>query len=85
MTSYIMTPVENLQEGDLVDLGGDRYADPSGANPLLDYELMRVISAERETDTCVAVYFEDFDMVGFPVGHPLLRQARAGESISVSA
>jgi len=82
MKSFIMTPVENLKEGDLVDLEGDRYADQAGCNPLFECELMPVTHVERETDNCVTVYFEGFDMVGFPVGHPLLRQARAGESIA---
>lgn len=61
--------VEELQEGDLVDLEGDQYADPKRAHIAFEFELQEVASIERETPDCIAVAFEAFDIVGFPPGH----------------
>ena len=62
--------VENLHSDDLVDLQNDPYADPDGADPVLENELQRVESVTlEERNNCVAVAFCDFDVVGFPAGH----------------
>lgn len=61
--------IEQLQIGDLVDLAGDQYADPHRSTPWLDYQFAEVVEIERETDYCIAVSFEGFDIVGFPPQH----------------
>lgn len=65
----MLTPVKDLHPGMFVDLEGDRFADPHGENPALQYEYTLVDHVERETPACVAVYFEGFDCVGFPPDH----------------
>lgn len=62
-------PVSELKPGDLVDLQGDKYADPNNDHPELEFELQVVDAVERETDTCIAIWFDDFDCVGFPPDH----------------
>jgi len=57
--------------GDLVDLEGDKYADPKSDNVSLQCEYMSVVHVEQETPQCVAVAFECFDVVGFPTYHKL--------------
>ena len=71
----IGTKVTDLQVGDLADLCGDRFADPTGENPVFPFEYQEVTSITKETPYCVAVRFESFDTVGFPVWHslPILR------------
>ena len=68
---FVLVPVEKLKIGDWVDLQHDRYADPTGANPLLELAYQQVYHLEQETAECVAVDFEGFDTVGFPTGHQL--------------
>lgn len=63
-----MIKVEDLKQGDLVDLEGDVYADPENNNPMFT-EYLEVENVEIETPECVLVYFEGFDAVGFPTGH----------------
>jgi transcription elongation factor Elf1 len=59
--------VENLQEGDLVDLEGDPYADPNRANVRFENEFAEVDYVEINGGT-VEVHFVD-DWIGFPTGH----------------
>jgi hypothetical protein len=61
-------PVEDLREGDLVDVEGDPFA---GSYVAAEFEYLEVAGVERETVDCVAVGLEGFDLVGFPVGHQL--------------
>jgi hypothetical protein len=68
-TTYRPTRLDDLKEGDLVDLEGDTFADPDG-NSQFEYEYQRVSSVERETDECTVVYFDDA-VVGFPTDHQL--------------
>jgi hypothetical protein len=73
-SEHEMVAVEDLCEGDLVDLEGDPYADASGENArLLRESYQRVHGVEQETSECVVVGF-DFDAVGFPAGHLVRRQ-----------
>lgn len=66
---FVLTPVEELREGDLVDLEGDPFADTSDeAHSILQYSLVQVEKVEQETAECTAVWFEH-DAVGFPHGH----------------
>lgn len=65
----IATP--DIQIGDLIDLECDPYADPENDNPSLKYEYVEVVEVTRENSICVAIGFEGFDTVGFPVEHQL--------------
>jgi hypothetical protein len=61
--------VENLIPGDMVDLEGDKFADPNGDSPIFDCELCIVARSELETPGCIRVDFEGLNSVGFPPGH----------------
>ena len=65
----IKRAVRDLKRGDLVDLEGDRFADPQGNNPMFQTELMHVTNVTRETEACTAVAFEGWDVCGFPPDH----------------
>ena len=62
----------DLEPGELVDLHGDKFADPD-CDPGKGYEFAyaTVDHVERETASCVCVYFTDADACGFPVDHML--------------
>jgi hypothetical protein len=64
------TKVSDLKEGDLVDLQGDKFADPN-ENPTFESEYQIVESIEIESAGCIAVHFTGFDTVGFPPDHKL--------------
>jgi len=66
--------VRDLREGDYVDLEGDKYADPNNS-PFLQSEYVIVAeNPKQETENCVAVGFESFDVVGFPSDHMVKRK-----------
>lgn len=67
----IETPARDLREGDMVDLEGDRFADPRRDKPALQALYQTVDCVVAETPDCVAVWFEGFDCVGFPPDHAL--------------
>lgn len=69
MPDTIAKPVSALIVGDLVDLEGDAFADPTGSNVQFLAVYQTVASIERETADCIAVGFESFDVVGFPLKH----------------
>lgn len=75
--------VEELAEGDLVDLAGDPYADEGDIT--LEYEYVQVAGVERETPRCTVVHFEGYPSCGFPVGHkvPVARPADVVEIIDM--
>jgi hypothetical protein len=60
--------VKDLRPGDLVDLEGDKYADPNN-NPTFQCLYAMVIDTKRESRECIAVEFDGFDVVGFPPNH----------------
>lgn len=63
--------IDSLRVGDLIDLQGDRFADPSESNPdtgWMEFELAKVLEIDRETESCIAVYFDSIT-VGFPPDH----------------
>ena len=60
--------VEDVKEGDILDLEGDSIADPGSTHPLLRNDWQVVVSTERETPECVTIYFPDFTCA-FPAGH----------------
>lgn len=63
-------PVEQVKEGDMLELQGDRYADPNGDEAILgDQFVVALHDALRETPECTTLHLGDFDLVGFPVGH----------------
>jgi hypothetical protein len=57
--------VDELREGDMVDLEGDPFADPDRSEDWLHYEFAVVADTERETDECVRV-----DCLGVCFGAP---------------
>lgn len=61
----------DLVPGDMVDLEGDSYADPSNDNPSYPFLLNTVTDVEQETLECVAVTFEGGPIIGFPLNHLL--------------
>ena len=61
--------IDQLQEGDLVDLEKDPFADPKGDHPQFEDELYKVVDITVETPNCIAIAFEGFDIVGFPPDH----------------
>lgn len=73
--------VQDLLEGDMVDLEDDPYADAPGCedcestHDLFKYEFAVVFTVEKETPECVAVGF-DHDVVGFPTNHELFVVSR---------
>lgn len=69
MGAYVRA--DAVKPGDLIDLEGDAYADPAGADPTYPYELAMVADLELETPGCVAVGFEGAGVIGFPPEHLL--------------
>lgn len=57
-----------LIPGDLVDLEGDKYADPNGDDTLMEFEYAVVERVERETPECVVVH-TDQSSFGCPPDH----------------
>jgi len=74
--------VSDLKIGDLVDLEGDRYADPNRDHISFGFEYQEVATIEHETPDCIAVGFEGFDVVGFPPWHMVKVGSRADEETS---
>ena len=71
--------VEQLREGDVIDLHGDAYADPDADTPGLEFEYAYVDAVEPETSTCVLVH-TDAGSFGLPTGHQVaLIERAAGE------
>ncbi len=63
-------PVERVKTGDLIELAGDRYADPDGERVMAMKEFGIVLhDAYRETPECTTLHIEDDDLYGFPTGH----------------
>lgn len=75
---FIALRAIDLKEGDMVDLEGDQYADPSRDNQLYPFMLNTVTLVEQETADCVAVYFEGGPVVGFPIDHLLPVETQEG-------
>lgn len=67
----IVVMAQDAQEGDLVDLEGDRFASDADPSDVFTHQLQEIVSVERETDACVAIGFEGLDIIGFPVDHKL--------------
>ena len=57
--------------GDMIDLEGDKYADPDRGNVSLQCQYMEAALVEQETPECTVIGFEGFDRVGFPTHHKL--------------
>jgi hypothetical protein len=62
---------DQVKIGDLIDLESDKYADPNEDHIAFCCELQLVVEVHHETPDCVAIGFEGFDLVGFPVNHML--------------
>lgn len=69
---------DQVKVGDLLDLEGDRFADPENGGGVelptnaFEFELAEVTEVELETADCVRIGGLGF-CVGFPVGHMLKR------------
>lgn len=60
--------IDELKIGDLVDLANDKFADPNGTNQEFSFEYLTVREIDRETPSCIVVYFDDY-ACGFPPSH----------------
>jgi len=70
--AYTLLAAKDIEVGDLVDLEFDQYANPSGDNAYFESEYGEVVDIEVELDgSCITIYFEGFDGVGFPPYHIL--------------
>jgi hypothetical protein len=65
-------PVKDLRLGDMLDLEGDRWADPNRSNTLFEFEYQVVWFIERETPNCTVVFLKDGGAFGFPPDHSVL-------------
>lgn len=60
--------VEELREGDKIDLEGDAYADPDKTEIYYQCEYVEVIDIKWEGENCVVISTEA-GVVGFPPKH----------------
>lgn len=67
----MMVSAINARSGMLVDLEGDKYADPNHDNRFFQDELQYVAFSRVETPLCVVIGFEGWDWCGFPPDHRL--------------
>jgi hypothetical protein len=83
VTSQLVA-VEELQDGDLIDLQGDPYADVGDHADAgtFEYEVAEVVGVEFETSTCVRVDLANLGGFGFPPGHCVLWVGNAVEERS---
>jgi hypothetical protein len=63
--------VDELIPGDLVELLGDKYADPDRDHPGYELEWAHVLKVEAEAPDVSRVDFVDGESVGFPPEHKL--------------
>ena len=59
----------DLKPGDMIDLEGDKFADPNRDHVAFQCEYGVVAEVDRETPECVAVYVDGVDSFGFPPDH----------------
>lgn len=73
----IEVAVEHVLVGDLVDLASCPYL---RHHPTAELQYAIVATIDRETATCVAIEYQDIDIVGYPVG-TILSVKREGREI----
>lgn len=61
--------VKDLTPGDMIDLQGDKYADPNRTNVTYEFEYALVGERQYEGDECLVLYIEGVDAIGFPPDH----------------
>lgn len=61
--------IKDLQSGDLVDLQGDKHADPQSDVVSYKFEYAEVEAVVRETRQCYVVHFCGDKSCGFPPDH----------------
>lgn len=73
-----LTRADELKEGDMVDLQGDPYADPKN-DPILAFAFEYAVVSSRTLDApgLIAIGFEGYAVIPFPVGHMLRVTRRA--------
>lgn len=69
MTKILETPVKDVKVGDFLELQGDAYADPKKDNTVYEFEYCLVEEIEQETISCICLYFDNSNPVGFPPDH----------------
>jgi hypothetical protein len=74
----MLIAVNRLEEGDLVDLENDPFADPNGTNELFAMELSEVCDIDNETPLCTVIYFDNFTC-SFPPEHKVETVRGKGE------
>ena len=61
--------VRDLKPGDMIDLAGDKYADPDTQSVMFECEYAVVADVTPETPECIAIDIEGVDVFGFPPDH----------------
>jgi hypothetical protein len=59
----------DLKPGDVIDLGGDVYADPNDDDVDFQFEYVIVAAVKIETSDCTCIYLESCNPCGFPPDH----------------
>lgn len=79
----MFVPVEQVKAGDLIELTGDKYADPDYPNGeylnAMQEFGVALHDAYRETPECTTLHIEDIDLFGFPTGHLIRVMGNAGD------
>lgn len=68
ITEHRMTRVDELREGDCVDLEGDPFSDPDGDDPRFETEYAVVEAVEFETENCIVIHYGNH-ACGYPPNH----------------
>lgn len=64
-----MIRIDELKEGDLIDLEGDKFADPNRRRLEFQCEYACVDYVCREDESCVAIGIQGVDVFGFSPEH----------------
>ena len=58
MATIMEKLVKDIKVGDMLDLAGDKYADPDNSNTFFEYQYAEVMDLVNETPSCICIYTE---------------------------